>query len=400
MALQGRYCRRQTFLVIGLLALLLFVVNGCSPAVDVDGPTPDKSSGALRVHFIDVGQADAILVQAPSGKTLLIDAGNNADGDLVLNYLRDQGVTRLDHVIGTHPHEDHIGGLDTVISGMSIGKVYLPDVTANTKTFEDVLLAIQAKGLKVTRAKAGVTLDMGEAVQAAMLAPVRDDYSETNDYSAVVRIVYDQVSFLLSGDAEQPSEQDILQSRANLSTTVLKVGHHGGATSTSAEFLRAVDPQYAVISVGEDNSYGHPHAELLERLHATRATIYRTDEFGTVVAETDGKTVDFNKPATADYQMVIQSVDLSGEVVTILNRGKTPIDISGWELVSVAGDQRFTFPNGTKLAAGGSLQVRSGEQAKSEPGAIVWTKSNIWNNSGDPAVLYDAEQRLVDRFDR
>lgn len=384
--------------VTGLIALLLLLLTACTPTVNVDGTTPGSSQGLLRVHFIDVGQADAILVQAPTGENLLIDAGNNEDGDLVLGYLREQGITRLDHVIGTHPHEDHIGGLDTVIKGMTVGKVYLPDISANTKTFEDVLLAVQSKGLKVTRAKAGVPLNMGEAVQALMLAPVGDEYGETNDYSAVVRIIYDNISFLLTGDAEEPSEQDMLQSGANLLATVLKVGHHGGATSSSPAFLQSVNPQYAVISVGKDNSYGHPHAELLERLYATGATIYRTDQFGTVVAETDGRTMEFNKPATAEYQVVIQSVDLSGEVVTIVNQGSVLTDLSGWELVSVVGDQRFTFPDGTQLAAGAKLQVRSGGKAEPGPGAIVWTKSNIWNNSGDPAMLYDAGGRLVHRL--
>jgi competence protein ComEC len=263
------------------------------PAVD----TPQTVSGNLEVYFIDVGQADAILVKAPGG-AMLIDAGNNADADLVTSYIRKQGIKKLDVVVGTHPHEDHIGGLDAVINTFVIGKVYMPMVAHTTKTYEDVLLAIQGKGLKITAPNPGTTFDIGTA-KCTVLAPNSSSYDDLNNYSIVIKLEYGQTAFLLAGDAEDISEREMLNKGFDLSADVLKVGHHGSDSSTTQTFLDAVNPKYTVVMVGLGNTYGHPHKTVMDRLKAKGVTVYRTDENGTVVATSDGISISFNtKPGS------------------------------------------------------------------------------------------------------
>ena len=193
---------------------------------------------------------------------MLVDAGNNADSDLVVQYIKDQGVTRLDYVIGTHPHEDHIGGMDAVIMDFQVEKIIMPRVVVNTKTYEDVLMAIHHKGLKVPTPVPGTKYDLGYA-KFTILAPNSDSYEDVNNYSVVIRLDYGQNSFLLTGDAEALSEQEMLDKELQLKTDVLKVGHHGSTTSTTS-FLDAVVPSYAVISVGMTTAMGIP--SVIERL--------------------------------------------------------------------------------------------------------------------------------------
>ncbi len=387
-----------------------------SSTTDKKSPAEKKSasSGNLKVHFIDVGQADSILVQLPSGQNILIDGGNNDDGTLVVNYLKQQGVKRLDHVIRIHPHEDHIGGLDVTIRNFEVGKVYLPKVAHATKTFEDLLLAIKGKGLKVTQAKAGVKLDVGPGIEAVMLAPNSSSYEDLNNYSAVLKLTYGDTSFLFTGDAEAESENEMLAAGYNLRADVLKVGHHGSSSSTTPAFLKAVLPKYAVISVGKDNEYGHPHSETLAKLSEAGVQVFRTDLQGTIVVTSDGRTITFNKKAspvkerapdasqaTADPStsgVKIADIDLKSEMVTIKNTSGAAVDISGWKLVSIKGNQIFIFPSGTVIPAGGSLKIVSGPKAHTGPGILMWTKSYIWNNNGDPGALYNAQGRLVSRY--
>ena len=242
--------------------------------------------GELRVSFIDVGQGDSEFIELPNGETLLIDAGTNETGADVVNYIESLGYSSIDYVVGTHPHEDHIGGLDDVIRTFDVESVYMPKVTADTKTFEDVLDAVAEKGLSINTAKAGVSIVDGEDLSVKMLAPVLDEYDNTNDYSAVIKVVYGDTSFLFTGDAEEYAESLIT---GDVSADVLKVGHHGSSTSTGEAFLQRVSPSYAVISCGLGNSYGHPHTETIEKLGGI--PVFRTDEMGTVVATSDGKEI-------------------------------------------------------------------------------------------------------------
>ena len=255
------------------------------------------ASQPLTVHFIDVGQADSILIQQGSS-AMLIDGGNQADAGLIINYLEKHGVSQLDYVIATHPHEDHIGGLDEVIAHFKIGKVILPNATTNTIAFMNLLYAIQDKGLKATRATAGNSYQLGSATWQ-ILGPNGTLYDDTNDYSVVTRLTFGKTSFLFMGDAETKSESEILAAGFNLRANVLKVGHHGSTSSTSPAFLRAVNPDSAVISVGADNSYGHPSAGTLGALLAAAINIYRTDLAGTIVATSNGTRVTFNKQPNA-----------------------------------------------------------------------------------------------------
>jgi competence protein ComEC len=253
--------------------------------------------GDLKVHFINVGQADSILIQQDS-KYMLIDAGNNGDGKLVKNYLIQEGIKSLDYVIGTHPHEDHIGGLDYIINDFKIGKIYLPKVTSTTKTFQDVVVAMKNKGMKASVPKCGETFNLGSA-KCTILAPNGSEYKDLNNYSIVIKLEFGSNSFLFTGDAEDVSEKEILAKGFNVKADLLKVGHHGSRSSTSNEFLSEVDPKYAVISCETGNDYGHPHKTTMDKLKNKNIPVYRTDELGTIIATSNGKNITFNtKPGS------------------------------------------------------------------------------------------------------
>lgn len=301
--------RKYRVLAIALIWALCLGIIACgntespadiveTPREIVEVPSPDnvaEESEVLKVHFIDVGQADAILIQGPGGENIVIDAGNNNDSDTVVNYIRKQGIKELKAVIGTHPHEDHIGGLDVVIKSFNGEKVYLPKAVHTSETFRDVLKAVSDKGIKVATAVKGVVIPL-IGMSAEFLGPVSSEYGNLNNHSAVLKLTYGETSFLFQGDAEEESERDILKSEmsSKLKADVLKAGHHGSSSSTTPEYLEKVNPKYAVIMVGKENDYGHPHKETMELLKSKEIDIYRTDEQGTIVAESDGKNIKFN----------------------------------------------------------------------------------------------------------
>ncbi|RUS44566.1 MBL fold metallo-hydrolase [Cohnella sp. AR92] len=260
--------------------------------VDVKPVVPENKQpeGELKVHFIDVGQGASQLIIGPTGKTMLIDAGDNNMEKTVVGYLQYQKISKIDILIGTHPDADHIGGLDKVIDNFDIGKIYMPKVQSNTKTFESVLLSIQNKNLKVTTAKAGLTLDWEPGIDVKMIAPGKT-YNDDNDMSAVVHLTFGQTSFLFTGDAEVKSEQDMISSGVDLKSDVLLVGHHGSKSSTSQKFLDKVNPTYAVIQVGKGNNYGHPTQEILKRLNDKGVKVYRNDEQGNIIFTSNGNDI-------------------------------------------------------------------------------------------------------------
>lgn len=285
---------KRMFLVILSTILLSLSLSGC--VIDewvLEGATNSNTyeelpqHDRLRVIFLDVGQGASQLLISPSGRTMLVDAGNNDQEQIMVDYLRHYGVKRLDIVIGTHPDADHIGGLDRVIDNFEVGEIYMPKIQSNTKTFEYLLKSISKKGLKVKSAKSGLTLDWDEQVQVNMLAPVNTS-DDKNNMSAVVKLTFGSTSFLLTGDAERESEQDMISSGVDLRADVMLVGHHGSKSSTTAAFLKKVNPKYAVIQVGE-NSYGHPKQTILDRLSKAGVKVYRNDLQGTVEIDSDGQ---------------------------------------------------------------------------------------------------------------
>ena len=253
--------------------------------------------GSTSVYFIDVGQGDCELIRTPDGQNILIDAGTNATGDKLVQYLEQLGVEQIDTLIATHPHEDHIGGMDEVVNAFPIGDVYLPKVadsqTPTTRTYERLLDAIADKGLSITPGRGGITILDDDGIKLEFLAPNADSYADLNSYSIVAKLTCGQKSFLFTGDAESDSEEEMLHAGYDLRSDVLKCGHHGSSTSTSAAFLQAVQPTYAVISCGVDNDYGHPHRETLDKLNDAGVQIYRTDEQDTILAVCDGTDVTF-----------------------------------------------------------------------------------------------------------
>ena len=275
----------------------------------------------LRVSFIDVGQGDSEFIELPNGETMLIDAGTNETGKNVVDYIKSLGYTSINYVVGTHPHEDHIGGLDDVIKTFDIGSIYMPKITADTKTFEDVLDAAESKNLMINTAKSGVAIMDTEDLSIKFLAPTLDSYENTNDYSAVVKVVYGDTSYLFTGDAEEFSESLITD---DVNADVLKVGHHGSSTSTSTEFLKKVSPSSAVISCGKDNSYGHPHSEPLQKLADMGTAVYRTDELGTIVSVSDGKTITFDTNNTAGVPVTSQNTEASNNAAANNTDSNTP----------------------------------------------------------------------------
>ena len=261
----------------------------------LEDSTPDglvldpPAGGEVRVHFIDVGQGDCILIEG-GGEAVLIDAGENDKGDEVLGYLDSIGVDKIDLAAGTHPHSDHIGGMDTVLEGMPAGRLMLSDVpdsiVPTTRTYLDLLDAAEAADVEMFYGYPGDQIAVCGGV-LSVLGPV-EDYGDLNNESLVLRFDYGESSFLFTGDQEADAEEDLLASGADVDADILKAGHHGSGTSSSEEFLAAVSPQAAVIECGEGNEYGHPHLEVLERLEALPAKVYRTDLDGSVVVTTGG----------------------------------------------------------------------------------------------------------------
>ena len=232
-----------------LLLVLCLALSACAPAAE---PTGDE----LQVHFLDVGQADCIFLSC-GGQTMLIDGGNVEDSDLVVSYLLDQNVETLDYVVNTHAHEDHVGGLPAVLAVFETKQVFCPVKEYPSSCFEDFVKYADQQYLELVCPEPGTEFNLGSAA-VTVLGPVRE-YEETNDTSIILKVEHGDHSFLFTGDAEVAAEKDILEYGFDVSADVLKVGHHGSDTSTSYHWLREVAPTYAVIQVGEGNTYGHPH---------------------------------------------------------------------------------------------------------------------------------------------
>jgi len=252
------------------------------------------SNHNLRFHFIDVGQGDSSLIITPNGKTILIDAGDEAHAKKVVSYIREQGIEKLDLVIATHPDADHIGGMDKVIKNFDIGVFAMPDVSAKTNQYKQIQRELKAKKMKVTRLYQGDKVQIDDDIDFEILSPVKGKkYDDTNEYSIVAKIVYKDTSFILMGDATMENEVDIINNVPDIDIDVLKLGHHGSSTSSSDYFITKTSPNIAIISCGKNNKYGHPHQEVMRVLKKHGVTPYRTDEMGDIVITSDGKEIKY-----------------------------------------------------------------------------------------------------------
>ena len=279
-----------------LLLMLLMFTAGCGTVASAEN---------LVVYFLNVGQADAAILQC-GDEVMMIDGGESSDSSLIYSYLsKTLGITHIDYMIATHPHADHIGGLSGALNACSVGVVYSPVTSYDSKQFSSLVKYTQKQGHELTVPEVGISFAFGDA-QVQFLSPVTE-YSNINDCSIVVRITHGSNTFLFTGDAEWDAEHDMVASGYDLSATVLKVGHHGSDTSSSYVFLREVMPKYAVISCGKDNSYGHPTEGALSRLRDVGAQVFRTDMQGDVVFVSDGTALSFGTVKYADTQMLWKS---------------------------------------------------------------------------------------------
>ncbi len=255
------------------------------------GSTGAAQAGTLTVTWLDVGQGDAAVIQC-GGQAMLIDGGKPEKSSYIYAWLQQHGLRYLDVIVATHVDADHIGGLSGALNYASVGTAYCPVTTGTTETFQSFVKYLAQRGKQITVPTAGATFTLGGA-QVQILGPLHSA-EDSNDNSIVLKVSFGATSFLFTGDAERAEEQDLLNAGVNLQSTVLKVGHHGSDTSTSYPFLRAVAPQYAVISVGAGNSYGHPTEAVLSRLRDAGVTTFRTDMQGEITAVSDGQTVNFS----------------------------------------------------------------------------------------------------------
>ena len=243
------------------------------------GPTSPAPSlpatGEAKVYIIDVGQGESILITTDE-KSMLIDAGENNMGDEVLEFIDTLGLDSLDYALATHPHSDHIGGLDTVLENIPVG---------------EVLDVIEQKNIPLTQVDSGDTIDLGSGAVVTVLGPVTEEVEDLNNTSVVCRLDFGETSFLFNGDQEEPMEQLLIENNANLDCDMMTMGHHGSSTSSSREYLDAVSPEYASISCGKANKYGHPHDETVENLEQLDIPYYRTDLSGNITFTSDGETI-------------------------------------------------------------------------------------------------------------
>lgn len=271
------------------LILLLLLLAGCTAA---NQPTAAEAPQIFSVHFIDVGQGDSILLEYDS-QYALIDGGYAETGPALVQYLHDQGVDELDLVIGTHNHGDHVGGLGLVLDVFEAGRVWCGSTSGYTSAYRDFISAAEEQGLMVEKPRPGEVFFLGD-VKLQVLGPLGSYYEDVNNTSIVVMATYGDHRFLLTGDMRWEAEQELVEAGLDLKADVLKAGHHGSYTSTSALLLGAVKPTYAVISCGRSNDYGHPHDEPMARLRGMGVTIFRTDLMGTIVFSTDGTTLSYS----------------------------------------------------------------------------------------------------------
>ncbi|MEY2363342.1 MBL fold metallo-hydrolase [Lysinibacillus capsici] len=390
-----------------VLLLCIFLLAGCTEAVKTE-KIPVTAGHEMQVHFIDVGQGDSILIESPSGKTMLIDGGVKGAGQQIVSYLKELGINKLDIVVATHPDADHIGGFIPVLDNMTIEQFYDSGKVHTSQTFEEMLTRIDEKNIPYHVPKIGDDIEFDKDVNVKVLN-ANDQATDNNDASIVLKMTYGNVSFLLTGDAGVALEKEMLQ--YDVKATVLKAGHHGSNTSSSEEFIQAVKPEVTILSYGEDNKYGHPHAEIVDRLQAIGSKIYATADLGTITVSTDGVNYTVNGKETFSVEtgnilskeepttaIEIVSKDLVTEIVGIKNSGQHAVSLKDWQLISIEGHQVYNFPN-LSLQPGKTIYITSGTNAREGQNYLKWTTKQIWLNAGDAAQLRNEKGELVSELE-
>lgn len=361
-----------------LIIIIMLLVGGCdfnnlSTSIN---RVVDDNKDKLIIHYIDVGQGDATFIEFPNSETMLIDAGEKEYEDKVLDYISALNYDSIDYVIGTHPHSDHIGGLKNVIDNFSVGKVYLPKASNNSKTYTNLLKSIKNKGLAVNTAKAGDNIIDSDNLSVEIIAPNSSDYSSLNDYSVVLRIVYDDRSFLFMGDAEVLSEDEILDNNFDVRSDVIKVGHHGSNTSSGSRFLNKVMPSYAIISVGVDNKYYHPHPSILKRYEKLGSKIYRTDEEGDIILTSDGSGIEIKSKEEVldsetkfDNTSKLEEESNNLELVSITN----PIKLGSEVTLTMKGKKNTSYNIDVYYSSGVSKASGLEDKTSNDEGIVSWT---------------------------
>ncbi len=280
--------KRMKFLCIFLSFCMIFSSCGF-----LEEETKDKKpQGELTVKFLDVSQGDCELIILPDETVILIDGGDAFCSEEIVIYLENEGFEKIDYIVASHPHADHIGGLDDVFNSFEVGEIILPEISKKdiptTVVYEKLLRAIKIEGCKVTKAENNLEILNKNGVLVECLGPVGTGYGDLNEYSAIIKLTYGENTFLFMGDATEENEKELLKLGEDIDCDVLKVGHHGSSTSSSEEFLDEAAPDYAVISAGEDNRYGHPHRETLNKFSLRDIKSYITKDNGTIVMVSDG----------------------------------------------------------------------------------------------------------------
>ena len=262
----------------------------CSCSLDFlfDDEGEKQYEGKLAVHFLDVGQGDSIFIELPNDQTMLIDAGENYHGEGIINYIKKAGHSKIDYLVATHPHSDHIGSMPYIVRNFDIGSVYMPKLTTTTKLYESLLKAVKSKKLTVKNGKAGVNIVKTDDLSVDIIAPTKIDESNLNNCSIVIMLTFGDNSFLLTGDAETGEMKSV---KAKISADVLKAGHHGSKNSTTKSLLKKIKPEITVISCGKSNEYGHPNKDVLTMLKNIKSSVYRTDKDKTIIVVSDGKNL-------------------------------------------------------------------------------------------------------------
>ena len=284
---------KRTFLVLMIIGLVL---TGCNLEQTTPVPTVAPGQNPLKVAFLDVGQGDSLLIQAPNGQTMLIDGGRstNLANTVIIPKLKEWGAQQVDVLIPTHADQDHIAGLAGVIENFPVKLAALTGQVHSTQIYERLLTDIRDKNIKALKVRTGTAIPFDPSVKIEVLNPDDDavnNTDDTNDASIVIKLTYGTTSFLLTGDAEMPANKAMLDHGFDVRSTVLKLGHHGSRTSTNEDWLQHVQPQLGIISAGKDNAFGHPHPEVIAALKNLKIPYIRTDEHGTITVTSDGSQV-------------------------------------------------------------------------------------------------------------